>query len=251
MDLRSYLNESCSHSHNFAQVVLPLSGSMELEAGDYSGIVNHDLGVYIAPNEPHCFAGSDHNLFVVVDVLHPNLVFEQSKSRAFTLSPHLRQFLHFTQHYLTGAQEDSFSFSLMNQLLLHFATESFSPGFDSVAMKAKNWIDAHFTQPVDIKKIAQFCYLSASQLQRRFKQALGMSLGEYWRFKKLNHAKHLLSLNSYSIEAVAYAVGYENLPAFSRRFNQMFGESPTQWRTKALSAKKLRETDNFLKFAKR
>ncbi|MXG06402.1 helix-turn-helix domain-containing protein, partial [Escherichia coli] len=55
--------------------------------------------------------------------------------------------------------------------------------------------------------------------------------------------KKLLSQKNCSIEAIAFEVGYENLPAFSRRFSKVFGESPSQWRAKALTAKKMREID--------
>lgn len=244
IDLRSYHTESCSHAHDFAQLVLPLAGSMELESGLYSGVVDTHVGAFIAPNERHCFAGSQKNLFLVVDVAAQNHLFEDRRSHAFNLTAGVKKLLHFTHHYLAAKEGDFFTDSLINQLLIHFTTKSFSPESDPIAIKAKNWIDLYFADAVDVRKVAQHCHLSVSQLQRRFKHALGSSMAEYWRFKKLHHAKQLLSSKNLSIEAIAFAVGYENLPAFSRRFSKVFGESPSQWRTKALSANKMREPDN-------
>ncbi|CAM2949400.1 AraC family transcriptional regulator [Legionella steigerwaltii] len=244
VDLRSYHTESCSHSHEFAQLVLPLAGSMELEVGHYSGVVNHHVGVFIAPNERHCFAGSQENLFLVVDVASQNGLSEEHGSHVFNLTTSIKKLMQFTHHYLASHEGDFFTDSLINQLLIHFATKSFSPELDRMVIKAKNWIDFYFAEHVNVNKVAQHCHLSVSQLQRRFKQSLGCSIAEYWRFKKLNQAKQLLASKHLSIEAIAFAVGYENLPAFSRRFSMVFGESPSQWRTKALSAKKMREMDN-------
>ncbi|MGM9455005.1 helix-turn-helix domain-containing protein [Legionella bozemanae] len=244
IDLRSYHTENCSHAHDFAQLVLPLAGSMELESGLYAGIVDKQVGVFIAPNERHCFAGSPHNLFLVLDVTAQNYLFEDRRSHAFNLTASMKKLLHFTHHYLAVKEGDFFTDSLINQLIIHFATKSFSPELDPIAIKAKNWIDLYFADAVDVTKVARQCYLSVSQLQRRFKYALGCSIAEYWRFKKLHRAKQLLSSKNLSIEAIAFAVGYENLPAFSRRFSRVFGESPSQWRTKALSANKMREMDN-------
>lgn len=244
IDLRSYHTESCSHSHDFAQLVLPLSGSMELEAGHYSGIVDNQVGVFIAPGERHCFAGSPKNLFLVVDVINPNHFFEGHRSHAFALTASVKKLLHFSHHYLAAEEGDFFANSLINQLIVHFATKSFAPELDPIVVKAKNWIDVYFADAIDVSKVAQHCHLSVSQLQRRFKQALGCGMAEYWRFKKLHQAKQLLSSKNHSIEAIAFAVGYENLPAFSRRFSKVFGESPSQWRIKALSANKIREMDN-------
>nr|WP_286822701.1 AraC family transcriptional regulator [Legionella sp. 39-23] len=244
VDLRSYHTESCSHAHDFAQLVLPLAGSMELEAGHYSGVVDHHVGVFIAPNERHCFAGSQGNLFLVVDVASPKDLFKEHRSHAFNLTTSIKKLIQFAHHYLADNEGDFFTDSLMNQLLVHFATKSLSFESDDIVLKAKNWIDFYFAERVNVNKVAQHCHLSVSQLQRRFKQSLGCSIAEYWRFKKLSQAKQLLSAQHLSIEAIAFAVGYENLPAFSRRFSTVFGESPSQWRIKALSAKKMREMDN-------
>ena len=104
-------------------------------------------------------------------------------------------------------------------------------------MKAKHWIDLYFADSVDVSRVAKQYYLSVSQLQRRFKQTMGCGMAEYWRMKKLHHAKQWLIQKQGSIEAIAYEVGYENLPAFSRRFSQVFGESPSQWRLNALNSK--------------
>lgn len=245
IDLRSYHTESCSHAHDFAQLVLPLVGSMELEVGHYSGVVNDDIGVYIAPNEQHCFAGSQKNLFLVIDVTTRNHLREESfVSNIFNLTASTKKLIQFTHHYLAHNERDFLIDSLINQLVCQFAANSFLPEPDQAVLKAKNWIDFYFSDSVDVSKVAQHCYLSVSQLQRRFKKALGCGIAEYWRMRKLHQAKRLLSQRNFSIEAIAFKVGYENLPAFSRRFSKIFGESPSQWRSKALTAKKMREMDN-------
>ena len=100
MSLRSYHTENRSHVHDFAQLVLPISGSMALEAGHYTGVVNNDIGVYIAPNEQHCFAGSQNNLFLVIDVNAGHFLNECPKSNALTLSTNIKQFIPFIHHYL-------------------------------------------------------------------------------------------------------------------------------------------------------
>ncbi len=240
MDLRSYHTECHSHTHEFAQLVLPLDGSMELEAGNYSGVINKNSGVYIAPNEQHCFAGSPKNLFLVVDLKAQNHP-DRYHSHEFILTKNIKNLMQFTHHYLSFQEEDFFAESLINQLLIHFATNSFSAEADQTAIKAKNWIDRYFADVIDISKVAKYCHLSVSQLQRRFKHVMGYSLAEYWRSQKLYHAKRLLTLKKTSIEAIAFSVGYENLSAFSRRFTQTFGVSPSQWRAKALNSKKNEE----------
>ena len=80
---------------------------MELEVGYYSGLVNDDIGVYIAPNEQHCFAGSQKNLFLVIDVTTTNhFCDEQTKSNTLNLTKSTKKLIQFTHHYL-GAIESA------------------------------------------------------------------------------------------------------------------------------------------------
>jgi AraC-like DNA-binding protein len=241
IDIRSYQTESCSHTHDFAQLILPITGSMELEAGHYSGLIDNNTGMYIAPNERHCFAGSQKNLFLVIDITAKNDPFQHTGT--LTLTASTKKLIQFAEYYLMHDERDVFSDSLVNQLLCHFSVNSFA-SIDQKVMNAKTWIDTHFKSPVTINAVAKHCHLSISQLQRRFKQHLGYSVGEYWRMKKLQHAKWLLAIGNLSIEAITFTVGYENLSAFSRRFSQVFGQSPSQWQNKTLTAKKMREPDN-------
>ncbi|KTC64713.1 AraC family transcriptional regulator [Legionella adelaidensis] len=238
IELRSYLNESVTHSHDFAQLLLPISGSMEMEAGGYAGVINNEVGIYIAPHEKHCFAGRDKNLLLVIDLISSMGILEDEEhSRTFSISKCTQKFLSFTQQYLQEKKGNLFTDTLINQLLLHFSLDETPLERDPLVIKAKQWIDFHFKTPINVGNVANYCHLSISQLQRRFAKITGFSVAEYWRFKKLEHAKHLLLVKNSSVESVALEVGYENLPAFSRRFNKLFGESPTAWRIKALNGK--------------
>ncbi len=244
IELRSYCTENRSHAHDFAQLLLPLAGSMELEAGSYLGIVDERVGIYIAPGEQHSFAGSEHNLFLVLDLFSTgSLPAYHFKSHSFQISNSTKKLIQFIQHYLLEEENNFFTDSLINQLLLHFSLGAIPIEQDAVVVKAKNWIDDYFTEPVEVAKVAGFCHLSISQLQRRFKQTMGCSIAVYWRLKKLHYAKQLLARNHLPVETVAFKVGYENLSAFSRCFNKLMGESPSQWRTRTLMANNMRQMD--------
>ncbi|MDR3503213.1 MAG: AraC family transcriptional regulator [Legionella sp.] len=242
IELRSYHSESRSHVHDFAQLVLPLSGSMELEINQYSGVIHQDVGVYIAPEERHCFSGGEDNLFLVIDVKDKcSLWNEGTIPSLMNLSSSAKKLMQFSHHYLTHNERDVFTDALMNQLLLQITTKSFISEGDALVQKARHWIDLHFAEPVMLSQVARHCHLSVSQLQRRFKEQMGCALAEYWRMKKLQKAQALLSISALSIDEVAFKVGYGNLSAFSRRFTMVYGKSPSQWR---LTAKQMHETDN-------
>lgn len=233
MELRSYDVESSSHTHDFAQLVLPIKGAMELEIGNQSNIVNGNSGVYIPPNERHCFAGSQENLFLVVDLLAEDHVLSKvATPNWINLTTNLKNFVQFLHPYLNDNIPDLYTNLLLNRLLFNLLSKTFSLEQDKRVVKAENWINSHFSEPINIQRLAQYCHISESQLSRLFKKHTGYSIGEYWRMKKLEKAQHLLSLGDISIEEVGFKIGYENLSAFSRRFNQAFGESPSEWRKK-------------------
>ncbi len=241
LDLRSYDTDVCRHEHDFAQLVLPLQGTLELEICGRMNIVNQNRGAYIQPGDTHCFSGSPGNLFLVMDLYNHKL---QLPSTAIQLNSSTQKFIQFTHHYFKYHEGDLIAEGLINQLLLHFTAAPIVPVQDSYVLKAKTWIDTHFKEPVDLSRITKYCYLSLSQLQRRFKKSLGSTLAEYWRLKKIQHAKTLLIETNCSIEMIATMVGYENLSAFSRRFHQVVGQSPKRWRVATIAAKKSLFLDN-------
>lgn len=231
MELRSYNVETCSHTHDFAQLVLPIRGVMELEVGNQSSMVTADSGVYIPPNERHCFAGSQENLFLVVDLLAEDHALSKIETPNWIhLNTSIQKLIHFLHHCLIENNADFYTHLLLNQLLLNFISKNFALEPDKRTIKAIQWIDSHFSEPINIKRLVQYCHLSESQLNRLFKKHVGYSIAEYWRMKKLEKAKNLLSVGDMSIEEVGFKLGYENLSAFSRRFSQVFGESPSQWK---------------------
>ncbi|KTD23382.1 AraC family transcriptional regulator [Legionella lansingensis] len=237
ISLRSYKTESASHSHEFAQIVLPIRGSLELEIEGRGSQVKDGIGAYIATNSRHCFAGSQDNLFLVAD-----LPKQSPELKPFVyVTATVKKFICFTHSYLQTTQ-DPLTDYLLYQLMVNVLSPSSLLSHRSVQL-AKEWIAKHLAAPMDISKLARHCCLSKSQLQRRFKEETGLGLAEYWRIKKLEYAQMLLSKAKLSIEEIAFEVGYENLSAFSRRFTKFFCMTPSQWRHMTLTAKSMRPKD--------
>jgi signal transduction histidine kinase/CheY-like chemotaxis protein len=69
--------------------------------------------------------------------------------------------------------------------------------------------------------------LSTRQLQRRIREATGLSAGAYIRTLRLQHAARLLREGTVdTVAAAADAVGYRDASHFSRLFREAFGVSP-------------------------
>jgi transcriptional regulator GlxA family with amidase domain len=72
--------------------------------------------------------------------------------------------------------------------------------------------------------------LSESHLQRLFKQATGLALGQLLAEKRLQRAANLLTNTNLSIKEIACAVGYEHGSSFTRAFGKRFEQAPRYYR---------------------
>lgn len=82
----------------------------------------------------------------------------------------------------------------------------------------------------DLADVAKFCEVSRFHLSRVFGDAVGLSLMEYARARKLSEAAHTLANGRISILEVALDTGYETHEAFSRAFCDQFGTTPREIR---------------------
>jgi signal transduction histidine kinase/DNA-binding response OmpR family regulator len=73
--------------------------------------------------------------------------------------------------------------------------------------------------------------VSTRTLQRRLKEASGLTPGAFLRTMRLERAAQLLEQDAESVTEVAAAVGYTDAESFSRAFRQGFGVPPTTYVT--------------------
>ena len=71
--------------------------------------------------------------------------------------------------------------------------------------------------------------LSKRQLQRRLQALTGLSAAGYIRTMRLQRAADLLAQGGGTVAEVAYAVGFQKVPHFSKLFRQVFGVNPSNY----------------------
>ena len=82
----------------------------------------------------------------------------------------------------------------------------------------------------DVTQMAEACAVSRSVLQRRIKQATGLTPIEFLREARLNHARHLLESTQQTVSEVAYHCGFNDPKYFSRFFRHSTGMSPSEFK---------------------
>jgi AraC family transcriptional regulator len=90
---------------------------------------------------------------------------------------------------------------------------------------AKNYLDMHFLEKLDIETIAKTIGLSEYHFIRLFKKAFSISPYQYIISRRLEFSKILL-LDNHSVQETAFMVGFADVFSFSKSFKTTFGLSP-------------------------
>jgi AraC-like DNA-binding protein len=87
----------------------------------------------------------------------------------------------------------------------------------------------NITENLTIDVLARVACLSQTQFKKVFKEQLGLSVSKHVTKERMEKAKALLMHTDYPTQMIAELVGYADLSAFSRRFSQYYGLSPTAY----------------------
>jgi AraC family transcriptional regulator len=96
--------------------------------------------------------------------------------------------------------------------------------------RVMDYMEADLAADVTLAELTTLTGLSRAQFFRAFKQSTGLSPHLYRSTLRLDRARTLLDETSFSVEAVAGAVGLHEGARFSARFKQRFGVTPRLYR---------------------
>ncbi len=95
---------------------------------------------------------------------------------------------------------------------------------------ASDYIASHYTENISSASLSEICFLSESQLRRRFKAKYGVSPMKYLHTLRCNIAARLLVHTSLSVAEVSYKVGYADVTEFYRHFVSIYSKAPSHYR---------------------
>lgn len=97
-------------------------------------------------------------------------------------------------------------------------------------------IEQNLAQPPTVESIAERVGVSRRQLERIFREELGVSPWKYSLGRRLRQAHLLLTQTEHSITGIAHECGFADASHFSRHVRATFGASPQTVRNAALAA---------------
>lgn len=96
------------------------------------------------------------------------------------------------------------------------------------------YIDGHFQEPLSLGDVARELGVSKYYLSRFFTGKIGCGYTAYVNTLRARYAEKLLLGSDLPVTDIVYEAGFDSLSTFYRAFRQCYGESPGQYRKRAL-----------------
>ena len=93
--------------------------------------------------------------------------------------------------------------------------------------RARDHMDRHYTEPLDLEAVAAVAGISKFHFQRLFTATYGRSPAAHLSERRVERAQDLLRTTNLTVTEVCHAVGFSSLGSFSSRFTAIVGETPS------------------------
>lgn len=103
--------------------------------------------------------------------------------------------------------------------------------YSEVVLKTIDFINGHISAKLRIKELADRLFVSRTYLTERFRKETGVSLGKYIDDRLMQEAQLRLCRTEDSIYTISLDLGFSDQCYFSRRFKQLCGLTPQQYRS--------------------
>jgi len=230
LSIRSYSTTPTRHSHPFNQLVLPLRGVINICVGNFNGKVAPSECVVVKAYEEHLFTADAEARFVVVDMENLPLNISSSHCLVFAINAALKSYLIFIENQLENKVNAQLEQAMFEMFSLLLAEQPLLPKVDHRISRAISFIEQNIAEQLQIKRIAESAFLSDTQFKKLFKLQTGLTVMKYVTKLRMEKAQALLTHTDYPLPIIGEKVGYKEPSAFSRKFSQYFGLSPTQFK---------------------
>ncbi|HEU0237774.1 MAG TPA: AraC family transcriptional regulator [Micromonosporaceae bacterium] len=112
------------------------------------------------------------------------------------------------------------------------STGTVSAGLLAHLRRARDHMDRHYRDELDLEQIARVAGVSKYHFSRCFEATYGETPMRYLTRRRIERAQDLLRNANVTVTEVCMLVGYASLGSFSTKFAQLVGEPPTEYRNR-------------------
>lgn len=104
----------------------------------------------------------------------------------------------------------------------------------STIRKAVAYLEEHLSERVTLRQVAAVACLEPTAFSKSFKARTGVTFRDFVQALRVTRAIERMASSDYSLTAIAFAVGFNNLVTFERTFRRVMGMSPSSYRKTVL-----------------
>ncbi|WP_245200388.1 AraC family transcriptional regulator [Herbaspirillum sp. LeCh32-8] len=234
LSLRSYREESLAHRHDFPQLVLPLSGQLELDVAGRQGVADAATGVFVEPGAAHATSAAGANRALVLDLPSAMVnaeLMEQLATRPFVpLSQAAGKLVDFMVLMLEQQQKIALA-QLQHWVPLLLDTLAMTaPRPPSRLHLLMARIEAEPGLPWSVAEMAATASISPSRLHEWFQQEAGATPRAWLAEVRMRRACELLRGSALPLSEIAQRCGYADQSALSNAMRKLRDTTPAAYR---------------------
>ena len=105
-----------------------------------------------------------------------------------------------------------------------------NPAVSSQIKRCRDYIELHAGEELKLAELAKHIGYSEYYLSRKFKKEMGVSIGTYIKYVRVEHSKMMLVSSSQPIAQIAEKLHFASSSHFSEAFREVTGKTPQQYR---------------------
>lgn len=225
-ECRIYSDRSNTHDHPFAQLILPLQGTLIIETSRHQLELSETHLFFLPPQCQHTFYARERNEFLVLDIPYALLTQGKMEMLQGGLLASLDERWRAVRSLLLSEINDTSK----NSDIVHLFQYSYNLLLKDCIPRSLHHIHTNYYQSISLEVLAKLEGYNLTYYCEWFKQLTGKSPKAYIQTVRIEKAKELLASNTCSILEVAQQVGYEHHSSFTRLFQQLEGVTPLVYR---------------------
>lgn len=222
---RVWPHKPLEHVHDYAQLILPIGGTLKISVREELDAVIHDELVFVPPRAVHTFSSQERGEVIAFDLLEDwRSQWQNVKGFVYKMDSQWGALKTLIEYELKSGSRNSHQLERLSDYALHLLNLDEAPSI--------RYIRENFHMPINIPLLAEMEHFSVGHYHKWFLRVTGMTPIEHIRQLRMEKARHLLKTTELSIRHIAWEVGYANQATLSRIFLEEVGMSPASYRKK-------------------
>lgn len=225
-----------SHMHSSFELIIIISGSMEVTVGTNVYNVSKNEAVLIFPHQIHSLKSdeSEHMLYIfspdIIKAFSAKVISKRPSNNKFVLSKYVLEAL---------SKLDMDSSIIEKKGVLYTTCAMFEKSTDyiehtnyngNLLQRIFDFIESEYSKECTLQKLSEKLSYDYSYLSRFFKSTVGIGFNEYVNQYRINAACEQLTNTDCSILQCALDCGYTSLRSFNRTFKSVLSISPSEYK---------------------